>query len=182
GGPNTNPNPHSGWTGDRVRSQWRAAIRRCQRSKVSGVTKNERHPERGSTRLNAASNARSAGRSAGRCTWRRRTPSSWRSTRISTSLASWDRNIQTRSSTRRTTHAYTNDHNTDSTTSPASPATGRRTLPSAKSTREPAGPYPDRVFEPFGQRWNLTLVNPARERLDASAARLKPWWPLKPSP
>jgi hypothetical protein len=52
-----------------------ATSRRCQRSRVSGLTKQHDQRERGNTRLMAASNARSAGPSLGRAVWRRSTPS-----------------------------------------------------------------------------------------------------------
>src|SRR6188472_2727309 len=63
----------------------------CQRRSVPGVTKNELQRWRGTRRLAAARNARSALRSAGRATWRRRIASSWRSTTISSSLNSSER-------------------------------------------------------------------------------------------
>src|SRR6266545_7128196 len=66
-------------------------MRRCQRSSVSGCTRNSDQRTRGSSRLSAASSARSVGCSLGGGCWRRSTASSWRSTRISISLASTDR-------------------------------------------------------------------------------------------
>ncbi len=44
---------------------------RCQRSSVSGVTRNDRHADRGSARLSKANSARSTGRYSIRFTWRR---------------------------------------------------------------------------------------------------------------
>ena len=51
----------------------RLTMARCQRSNVSGVTRNDRHADRGSARLSKASSARSAGRYSTRFTWRRST-------------------------------------------------------------------------------------------------------------
>jgi hypothetical protein len=58
---------------------------------VSGLTNSERQRLRGSRRLAAARRARSAGRRSGLRVWRRRISSSWRSTRISSSLNSCER-------------------------------------------------------------------------------------------
>ena len=63
-----------------------ATSRRCQRSSVVGVTRNERQLACGSSRLAAARKTRSAGLSSGGPTWRRSTASSWRRTTISSSL------------------------------------------------------------------------------------------------
>jgi hypothetical protein len=59
---------------------------RCQRSKVSGLTRKQDQRDRGIVRLTAASKARSAGSSLGRGTCRRGTVSWWRSTRSSRSF------------------------------------------------------------------------------------------------
>jgi hypothetical protein len=59
---------------------------------VVGVTRNDDHLTRGRRRLAAAKKSRSVDRSAGRQTCRRSTASSWRSTLISSSLNSVDRN------------------------------------------------------------------------------------------
>jgi hypothetical protein len=64
-----------------------AMRRRCQRCSASGVTKKHDQRARGRTRLIAASRARSVGSSLGHGIWRRSTPSWWRSTKISKSLA-----------------------------------------------------------------------------------------------
>jgi hypothetical protein len=66
--------------------QRRATSRRCQRSSVVWVTRNEPQRERGSSRLAAASKIRSLGCSCGRPAWRRSTDSSCRRTTISSSL------------------------------------------------------------------------------------------------
>src|SRR4029453_10290764 len=72
------------WAGSQQMQQSR---RRCQRSSVPGLTKKHDQRARGRTRLIAASRARSVGSSLGRGIWRRSTPSWWRSTRSSKSLA-----------------------------------------------------------------------------------------------
>ena len=64
----------------------RLTRRRCQPSRVSGLTPNTGHLDLGSIRLKAARRARSAGRNRGRATCRRRICSSWRRTRISSAL------------------------------------------------------------------------------------------------
>jgi hypothetical protein len=68
-----------------------ATSRRCHRSSVVGVTKNERQLDRGSSRLAAARRTRSADDNLGRSACRRRTASSCRSTTISSSLKSSER-------------------------------------------------------------------------------------------
>jgi hypothetical protein len=60
----------------------RATRRRCQRSRVSGLTKKQDQRDRGRMRLIAASSARSAGSSLGRGVWRCNTASWWRRTRF----------------------------------------------------------------------------------------------------
>ena len=69
----------------------RRTRRRCQPSRVSGLTPNTGHLDLGSLRLNAARSARSAGRNRGRATCRRRIRSSWRRTRISSAWPPSDR-------------------------------------------------------------------------------------------
>src|ERR1700716_891225 len=61
--------------------------RRCHASSVPGVTMRCRRSSRGSSRTSADMIARSGHEGRGVPTWRRRTENSWRSTRISTSLA-----------------------------------------------------------------------------------------------
>ena len=61
--------------------------RRCQRRIVFGVTRRWQRSARGSRRMRAAKIARSAQSMRGRGLVRRRTATSWRSTRSSTSLA-----------------------------------------------------------------------------------------------
>ncbi len=68
-----------------------ATRRRCQSSRVVGVTRNDDHLTRGRSRLAAVRNKRSAPRNVGRWTCRRSTASSCRSTTISSSLNSGDR-------------------------------------------------------------------------------------------
>ena len=65
----------------------RAIRRRCHASSVPGVTMRCRRSSRGSSRTGADMIARSGHEGRGVPTWRRRTENSWRSTRISTSLA-----------------------------------------------------------------------------------------------
>jgi hypothetical protein len=60
--------------------------RRCQASRVPGVTIRCRRRRAGSSRARAAITARSAQSGFGRSTWRRRTATSCRSTRISASF------------------------------------------------------------------------------------------------
>jgi len=64
---------------------------RCQRNKVEGVTRKIGQRSRSNSVANAASAVRSAGVYRGRATCRRNTSNWWRSTAISTSLASGDR-------------------------------------------------------------------------------------------
>src|SRR4051794_40007802 len=61
--------------------------RRCQRRIVAGVTRRWLRSARGNRRISAANTARSAQSRRGRGLVRRRTATSWRSTRSSTSLA-----------------------------------------------------------------------------------------------
>jgi hypothetical protein len=86
------------------------------------VTKNERHRALGSSRLAAARKARSAGRSAGRETCRRSTPTSWRSTTISSSLKSDERKHSNTSAITRPDITYKND----ASTSPSHPRQSQR--------------------------------------------------------
>jgi hypothetical protein len=60
--------------------------RRCHASSVAGVTMRCRRSSRGSSRVSADKTARSGHEGRGLPTWRRRIETSWRSTRISTSL------------------------------------------------------------------------------------------------
>src|SRR4030088_1032274 len=60
--------------------------RRCHASNVPGVTMRWWRSSRGSSRASADKTARSGHEGRGLPTWRRRTETSWRSTRISTSL------------------------------------------------------------------------------------------------
>src|SRR5215203_5989734 len=110
-------------------------MRRCHRSSVSGVTTKIDHRGLGRRRLSAASSARSRGWSRGRGCWRRRIASWWRRTRISTSLASADRQHSTINSQggitpgRRTTrppapptgHQHTTAHHSRAVTCPLTP-------------------------------------------------------------
>jgi hypothetical protein len=66
--------------------QRRATSRRCQRSSVVGVTRNDRQLDRGNSRLAAAKKTRSLIASCGRLVCRRSTDSSCRNTTISSSL------------------------------------------------------------------------------------------------
>ena len=72
----------------RRRSTPWATRRRCQRSSDSAWTRNAAQLWRGSTRLRVARMARSASSKCAWPTWRRKTATWWRSTSISTSLAS----------------------------------------------------------------------------------------------
>jgi hypothetical protein len=72
--------------------QRRVTSHRCQRKSVAGVTMNAVQRSRGSSRLKAAKKARSALVNGGRATRRRNTTSSWRSTMISNSFDSLERN------------------------------------------------------------------------------------------
>ncbi len=69
----TVPGGSGGRPGLRGWVHFRVSSARCQRSNVSGVTRNDRHADRGSTRLSKAGSARSAGRYSTRFTWRRST-------------------------------------------------------------------------------------------------------------
>jgi hypothetical protein len=89
--------------------QQRATSRRCQRSSVSGLTPKLAQAARGSERLSAASNARSAPVSVGRAACRRRIPSSWRRTRISSSFERRGRASNQTNANRSRTTRYTND-------------------------------------------------------------------------
>ncbi len=63
-----------------------AMRRRCHRGRVSGVTIHSVSCGRGSAAAMAPSSVRSSSLTVGRLIWRRRTPSWWRSTMISSSL------------------------------------------------------------------------------------------------
>jgi hypothetical protein len=86
-----------------------ATSRRCQRSSVSGLTKNACHERRGSTRLSAAKSSRSRGVNCGLLTCRRRIDSSCRNTKISSSFERSPRRSSTTNSNRRQARTYTND-------------------------------------------------------------------------
>jgi hypothetical protein len=77
-------------------SYFLAASLRCQASSVAGVTgKIPAQRLRGMNHVSAVNQARSAGSYRTRPAWRRSTAFSWRSTRISASLASYPRNTRT---------------------------------------------------------------------------------------
>jgi hypothetical protein len=121
--------------------QRRATSRWCQRSSVRGLTEKADQVRRGSARLNAAKNTRSASCSCGRCACRRRIESSCRSTRISSSFDSGERQHRTISSNRWQTTKYASDRNTRDLQQ-----TGKPTLPSRYLSTTPRPS--DRVFEP----------------------------------
>jgi hypothetical protein len=82
------------------------------RSSIRGLTEKADQVRRGSARLNADKNTRSASRSCGRRACRRKIESSCRSTRISSSFDSGDRQQRTITSNRRRTTKYASDHST----------------------------------------------------------------------
>ncbi len=86
----------------RFRTSWR-----CQPSNVSGRMKNDGRLALLSSWLAAARNTRSLSFSRGRATWRRRTASSWRSTTISSSLYSRERNRSAATASTRRNSRYT---------------------------------------------------------------------------
>src|SRR6266568_3402865 len=73
----------------------RVTRRRCQASRVPGVTSRLPRSAAGSSRASAARTARSAQSGPGRATWRRSTITSCRSTRISASFDAWLRPSRT---------------------------------------------------------------------------------------
>src|SRR6266511_5391269 len=86
-----------------------AAVQRRHMSPDCQRMKNDGRPALLNSWLAAARNTRSLSSSRGRATWRRRTASSWRSTTISSSLNSRDRNRRAATASTRRNSRYNND-------------------------------------------------------------------------
>jgi hypothetical protein len=108
--------------------QRRATSRRCQPSSDAGVTRNDGRLDHGNSRLAAARKTRSVIVSCGRLIWRRSTESSCRSTTISSSLKSCERERRKRSCSTQRTKRYKSDQDMNHSSESAGPAhdsTGR---------------------------------------------------------